>query len=183
MKLGLELCQLVVDAFEGCVRNLPTGRIHVPLGGIPAGSSFRMWRLLKRGRRGWREGPPDPRRGGWRPLRRRTSRCGGRRIRDDGVAGCAGVRGCRSYLAGDLLHRYDEQVLFFRLDAVIVFIEVEDEWGEVRGFLSDDGEGSSNDFVDEQPLVHRPDSRKSLEQGVGHREGDPLRFFRIEDRH
>ena len=45
------------------------------------------------------------------------------------------------------------------------------------------GKGSSNDFVDEQPPVHRPDSGKSPKQGVGHREGDPLRFFRIEDGH
>jgi hypothetical protein len=41
----------------------------------------------------------------------------------------------------------------------------------------------SDDLVNQQPPVHRPDSGHGTEQGVGHGQGDPLRFFRIEDRH
>ena len=82
-------------------------------------------------------------------------------------------------LVGDLLCCYGQPVLLFRLDALVVLVEVEDEGGEIRRFPSDVGDGSSNNLVDEQSPVHRPDPGKSPKQGIGHGEGDPLRLFRI----
>ena len=142
VKLCMELHQLVVDALEGGIRNLQAGRIHVLPNGIPAGSGLRLRWLLMKGRRGWRKSPQVPRRGGW----------------DDRVAGRAGFRSSFRYLVGDLFHCYGQPHLFFRLDAVIMFVEVEDEREEVRGFSPDVGDGPSNNLVDEQSPIHRPDS-------------------------
>jgi hypothetical protein len=62
-------------------------------------------------------------------------------------------------------------------------LEVKNEGGEVGGFPAYVGDGPSDDFVNQQPPVHRPDSGHGAEQGIGHGQGDPLRLFRIEDGH
>jgi hypothetical protein len=83
----------------------------------------------------------------------------------------------------DLVRRYGQEVLLIRRDAVVVPVEVKKEGEEVEGFTAYVGDGPSDDLVNQQPPVHRPDSGHGAEHGVGHDQGDPLRFFRIDNGH